>query len=136
MKIFVNGSFDVLHRGHLGLLKYAKALGTYLYVAIDSDDRIRKMKGEDRPFNNQSTRFELMQCLKPVNEVAVFNSDCELVDLIKNYQPDIMVVGSDWKNKKVIGSEHSKSVIFYERFCDDSTTKTIESYIDRRSLRR
>lgn len=134
MKVFVNGSFDVLHTGHLELLNYAKSLGDYLLVALDSDERIREKKGRDRPFNNQENRVTLMKNLKPVDEVAVFSSDEELTLLIKNYSPDKMIVGSDWKGKPIIGSQHSREVIYYERSNEESTTKTIQSYIDRRLL--
>lgn len=134
MKIFVNGSFDILHSGHLDLLNYAKSIGDYLLVAVDSDERIREKKGKDRPFNNQHNRVMLMKNLKPVNEVAIFDTDEELTSLIKNYSPDIMIVGSDWEGKPIIGSQYSKEVIYYERKNNESTTKTIQSYIDRRLL--
>lgn len=134
MKIFVNGSFDILHSGHLDLLNYAKSIGDYLLVALDSDERIREKKGKDRPFNNQHNRVMLMKNLKPVNEVAIFDTDEELTSLIKNYSPDIMIVGSDWEGKPIIGSQYSKEVIYYERKNNESTTKTIQSYIDRRLL--
>lgn len=136
MKIFVNGSFDILHVGHLELLNYAKSLGNYLLVAIDSDRRIKEKKGHDRPFNDVVNRTTLMNNLKAVDEVVVFDSDDELINTIKLYQPDIMIVGSDWKGKEIIGSQHAKQVIYYERVIDESTTKTIESYIDRRQLHR
>jgi len=136
VKIFVNGSFDILHVGHLELLNYAKSLGNYLLVAIDSDRRIKEKKGHDRPFNDVVNRTTLMNNLKAVDEVVVFDSDDELINTIKLYQPDIMIVGSDWKGKEIIGSQHAKQVIYYERVIDESTTKTIESYIDRRQLHR
>lgn len=130
-KIFVNGSFDILHTGHLTMLNAAKSLGDYLLVAIDSDRRINEKKGADRPFNDQLNRFTLMQNLKAVNEVKIFDSDEELIDIIKNYQPDLMMVGSDWKGKPIIGGEHTKSIHFFERVNDESTTKTIQRYINR-----
>ena len=132
MKIFVNGSFDILHVGHLHLLNYAKSIGDYLMVAIDSDKRIREKKGNDRPFNNELNRKSLMNNLKAVDEVLTFDSDEELINIIKTYQPDVMIVGSDWKENTIIGSQHSKEVIYYERQIDESTTRTIESYLNRR----
>lgn len=131
-KVFVNGSFDILHTGHLNLLDYAKSLGDYLMVALDSDERIKEMKGKDRPFNNLLNRISLMSFLKPVDEVNFFNSDDELREIIKRYKPDIMIIGSDYKNKNVIGSEFAKKLEFYERKNGESTTKTIQNYIDRR----
>jgi len=131
-KVFVNGSFDILHLGHLELLNTAKKLGDYLLVAIDSDRRISEMKGKDRPFNNQLNRYTLMANLKAVDEVKIFDSELELIDIIKEYQPDIMMVGGDYRNKRVIGSEYAKKVDFFDRVYDESTTKTIQSYLDRR----
>jgi len=131
-KIFVNGTFDIIHIGHLDLLGYAKSLGDYLLVAIDSDERVKSKKGKDRPFNNIQNRTALMSNLKMVDEVLVFNSDNNLVNIIKDYRPDIMIVGSDWKGKSIIGGEFAKEIIYYERVLDVSTTKTIQDYIARR----
>ena len=134
MKVFVNGTFDILHIGHLDLLNYAKSLGTYLLVAVDSDNRVTEKKGSDRPFNKIDNRVALLSNLKAVDKVLVFNSDIELESIIEQYNPDIMLVGSDWKNKKVIGSEYAKELVFFDRTIDESTTKTIENYINRRHL--
>jgi D-beta-D-heptose 7-phosphate kinase/D-beta-D-heptose 1-phosphate adenosyltransferase len=134
MKVFVNGTFDILHMGHLDLLNYAKSLGTYLLVAVDSDNRVTEKKGSDRPFNKINNRVALLSNLKAVDKVLVFNSDIELESIIEQYNPDIMLVGSDWKNKKVIGSEYAKELVFFDRVIDESTTKTIENYINRRHL--
>lgn len=134
VKIFVNGSFDLLHTGHLDLLFYAKSLGDHLHVAIDSDERIKEHKGIDRPVNPLYIRKAIMQSLKPVNTVSVFGSDIELIDIIKSYSPDIMVKGSDWKDKTIIGAEHCKKIVFYKRVNNESTTKIIESFIARRQL--
>lgn len=136
IKVFVNGSFDILHRGHLELLNYAKSLGTELLVSIDSDRRIGEKKGPERPFNNEINRTCLLQNLKAVDAVCVFDSDTELINIIKAYEPDIMIVGSDWKGKPIIGSQYAKQLIYYERTIDESTTKTIEGYINRRQMYR
>lgn len=133
-KVFVNGAFDVLHSGHLDLLDFAGMLGGHLLVAIDTDARIEYNKGIGRPFNPLSIRKHIVSMLKPVNSVAVFDTDEELVDIIRQYQPDIMVKGSDWRGKKVIGEEYCKEVVFYERTNGQSTTKTIEDFITRRQL--
>lgn len=131
-KVFVNGSFDVLHTGHLDLLNTAKGYGDHLLVALDSDRRISEKKGPDRPFNNETNRVALMANLKAVDEVKIFDSDQELIDIIKEYAPDVMVVGSDWRLKKVVGAEHAKNVKFFERVNNESTTKTIQNFINRR----
>jgi rfaE bifunctional protein nucleotidyltransferase chain/domain len=134
VKVFVNGSFDLLHTGHLNLLFYAKSLGSHLHVAIDSDKRIQQLKGTDRPVNPLHIRKAIMESLKPVDHVSVFESDNQLVDIIKSYSPDIMVKGSDWQGKPIIGEQYCKSVIFYERENNESTTKIIQDFIARRQL--
>ena len=133
-KVFVNGAFDILHSGHLDLLDFAGMLGDRLLVAIDTDRRIEYNKGIGRPFNNLSIRKHIMSTLKPVNSVAVFDTDEELVDIIKRYEPDVMVKGSDWKGKTILGEEYCKEVVFYERTNGQSTTKSIEDFITRRQL--
>tara|TARA_Y100000114_G_C11747862_1_gene322613 strand:- start:97 stop:495 length:399 start_codon:yes stop_codon:yes gene_type:complete len=131
MKIFVNGTFDLLHRGHLELLNYAKSLGDYLCVGIDTDDRVKEKKGVKRPIYNQNERKFFLENLKAVDEVRLFSNDSELEDLVKSVKPDIMVVGSDWKEKSVIGSYYASELKFFDRINDYATTRTIESIIDR-----
>ncbi len=123
--IFVNGTFDVLHPGHLRLLSYAKSLGTRLFVAIDSDLRVKQLKGQHRPINDQDIRKEMLLALKSVDEVEVFDSDEELKMWINQIRPYIMVVGSDYRNKNVIGSELAKNLVFYERIPEYSSTSVI-----------
>ena len=106
-RVFVNGTFDVLHAGHLALLNYAKSLGDYLVVGIDTDERVREKKGPTRPVNSAENRSLMLLNLKSVDEVFQFNSDQELEKLVKSVKPDIMVVGSDWKDKSVIGSYYA-----------------------------
>jgi D-beta-D-heptose 7-phosphate kinase/D-beta-D-heptose 1-phosphate adenosyltransferase len=136
MKIFVNGTFDVLHPGHLDLLNYAKSLGDFLLVAIDSDSRVASKKGLDRPFNPQYNRQKLLQNLKAVDEVVIFDTDQELTQTIRIFRPDIMVVGSDYKDKAVIGSEYARELKFYSRTTSHSSTKVLENFIARRQLYR
>ena len=123
--IFVNGTFDVLHPGHIRLLSYAKSLGTRLFVAIDSDLRVKQLKGSHRPINDQAIRKEMLLALKSVDEVEVFDSDEELKMWINQIRPYIMVVGSDYRNKNVIGSELAKNLVFYERIPEYSSTSVI-----------
>ncbi len=130
-KVFVNGTFDILHKGHLELLNYAKSIGDILYVAIDTDVRVTEKKGDNRPINNQIDRAEFLINLKSVDYVVLFGTDNELEYLVKNIEPDIMVVGSDWKDKTVIGSEYAKELVFFDRIDGYSTTNIINRIIDR-----
>jgi len=129
--VFVNGTFDILHLGHLALLNYAKSLGDRLFVAIDSDERVRQLKGQTRPIHNAYQRKTMLLNLKAVDEVEVFSSDEELEMWIKQIKPVIMVIGSDWRNKNVIGSQYAKQLKFFERIDDYSSTKTISYIINR-----
>ena len=132
MKIFVNGTFDILHPGHIQLLNYAKSLGDTLTVGIDSDRRVAEKKGPSRPVNGVGDRAYMLQNLKAVDHIVIFDSDEELEQCIKTVKPDIMVVGSDWKGKSVIGSMYSAELRFFDRVDEYATTKTIQSIIDRR----
>ena len=129
-----NGAYDILHPGHIALLNYAKSLGDYLMVAIDTDSRISEAKGPDRPVNNLQTRKCILENLKAVDEVRVFTNDEELITIIKEYKPDVRVIGSDWKNGKIVGEEFCKSIEFFDRVNDESTTNTLENYINRRRV--
>ena len=131
-KVFVNGTFDLLHRGHIELLNYAMTQGGHVCVGIDTDDRVRQMKGPTRPIHNQEERKFFLENLKAVDEVRFFSNDKELEGLVKSYQPDIMIVGSDWKDKSVIGSYWAAKLIFFDRIGEYATTKTIEDIINRR----
>jgi rfaE bifunctional protein nucleotidyltransferase chain/domain len=133
--VFVNGTFDILHSGHINLLNAARRYGNYLLVAIDCDERVKQLKGQGRPFNDEKNRKLILENLKAVDGVVIFKSDQHLVDIIKEYQPDIMVKGSDWRGKTIVGELHVKKIVFHERDNNESTTKTIEDFIDRRRLR-
>ena len=127
MKIsFVNGCFDVLHPGHIKLLEYARSFGDYLIVAIDSDRKVAEMKGPERPIFSQSDRSLMLSSIRCVDVVHIFDTKQELEELLESIKPDTMVVGSDWKGKEVVGSRYAKSVRFFDRQGDYSTTQTIQ----------
>jgi len=134
MLVFVNGCFDVLHRGHFELLKFARELGTRLVVAIDSDNRVNQLKGGGRPFFKQEDRKFALESVRWVDEVHVFDSEHGLRQLTQDLQPDIMVVGSDYCNKQVIGSENAKEIRFFERIPNYSTTAILQSAFGGRKL--
>jgi D-beta-D-heptose 7-phosphate kinase/D-beta-D-heptose 1-phosphate adenosyltransferase len=129
VRVIVNGTFDIIHPGHLALLNYAKSLGDSLVVAIDTDDRVKELKGTSRPINNQYERKLLLENLKAVDEVYFFSSKEELIKLIG--ECDIMVKGSDYQGKSIIGESHCKQVIYFERINEYSSTKKIEHIINR-----
>lgn len=122
-KVWVNGTFDVLHIGHIKLLKYASQFGS-VRVGIDTDDRIRQKKGETRPINNLQDRMDFMRSIIYVSDVVSFGTDEELNNSIKEYEPDYFIIGSDYKDKKIIGGEFAKEIIFFDRL-SYSTTDTI-----------
>lgn len=128
--VVVNGTFDILHLGHLALLNYARAQGDYLIVAIDSDRRVRELKGPTRPVNTQDERMMMLRNLKPVDEVQIFDTDQDLIDIIK--KADVMVKGSDYRDRSIIGRTHCKELIFFERIDGYSTTNAIENIANRR----
>ena len=102
-KIWTNGCFDILHRGHIELFKYAKPLGNELTVDVDSDRKIMRDKCIYRPINNLEDRMEILNSIRYIDRVVHFDSRDELEYIIKHYNTDIIVVGSDWKGKEVIG---------------------------------
>jgi len=124
--IWTNGCYDILHIGHIRLFEFAKSLGDKLIVGIDSDNRIKKSKGNNRPINNQEFRKEILQAVRFIDEVYIFYTDDELCNLIKQNSIDTIVVGTDYKDKDVVGSQFSKETIFFPRTIDISTSKIYE----------
>jgi D-beta-D-heptose 7-phosphate kinase/D-beta-D-heptose 1-phosphate adenosyltransferase len=130
--VMVNGTFDVLHPGHVALLNTARSYGDYLIVAIDTDRRVRELKGEGRPINNQNDRKIMLTNLKAVDFVVIFDSTEELIDYMKLYKPQVYVKGSDWKHDtESTAHQYCNKVIYYDRIEPYSTTKTIQDIIDR-----
>jgi D-beta-D-heptose 7-phosphate kinase/D-beta-D-heptose 1-phosphate adenosyltransferase len=123
-KIFTNGCFDILHVGHVELLNHAKSLGDYLIVGLNSDTSVKKLKGDSRPINKEQDRKRILESLKSVDEVIIFEEETPL-NLIKEIKPDIIVKGGDYKKEDVVGNDLSEVIIF--NFVEGySTTKTIE----------
>lgn len=124
MKVWVNGTFDVLHLGHIRLLEFAKSFGEVM-VGLDTDERIKEKKGDNRPYNNLPDRVEMISSIKYVDSVTSFGSDKELEIRIKEYRPDIMVIGSEYKTKKIIGAEYIPKIYFFDRVEGKSTTNIL-----------
>ncbi|WP_269625316.1 PfkB family carbohydrate kinase [Prochlorococcus marinus] len=109
LKIFTNGCFDVLHLGHIKLLKYSKSLGTKLIIGLNSDESVRRLKGESRPYNTVSIRKEILENIKHVDEVIIFDEDTPY-ELIKKIQPNIIVKGGDYEQHSVVGKDIVESM--------------------------
>jgi len=132
MKVgFTNGCFDVLHVGHIKMLDYIKNQCDFLVVGIDSDSRVSKNKGPERPFNSQGDRKLMLKSLKSVDEVFIFNTEEALENLVKLINPDLMVVGSDYEERRVVGSQHAKELKFFRRIDGYSTTKILQNIAGR-----
>ena len=123
-KIWINGTFDVLHIGHIRLMLHGASLGT-LRVGIDTDERVRSKKGVGRPFNTLDTRMEFVSAINGVDSVVSFDSDDELIERIKEWDPDIMVIGDDYKYHEIIGVEYVPKIEFFEKVEGLSTTKIL-----------
>lgn len=128
-RVFVNGTFDILHPGHIKLLKRAKDLGVVL-VAIDSDERVQMFKGPNRPVNSYNVRKEILEAIKYVDYVVPFDSEIELRKIINSWRPHCMVKGSDYREKYIVGEDLVPEIVFVER-TNDSTTKIIERISNR-----
>ena len=125
MKVWTNGCFDILHRGHIELFKYAKSLGDELMVGIDTDYKVELDKGDGRPINLLQDRVFMLESIKYVDKVISFDSTEDLRKTIRWYKPDIMVIGSDWRGKDVIGQEFADKLVFFDRIDGYSTTDII-----------
>ena len=102
--VFTNGCFDVLHPGHTRLLHHARSLGDVLVVGLNSDDSVRRLKGEGRPILRLEERAELLAALRDVDVVAAFEEDTPL-ELILEVRPGVLVKGGDWKPDTVVGRD-------------------------------
>jgi rfaE bifunctional protein nucleotidyltransferase chain/domain len=125
MKIWVNGCFDILHSGHIELLEYAKSLGHHLTVGLDEDERVRESKGKHRPILPLEERKKIISSLSCVDEVCSFGDNHELEYEVYRRNIDIMVVGSDYWDRNVIGSNFANRVEYFEKIEGKSTTNIV-----------
>ena len=120
--VWTNGCFDILHPGHIELFKVAKSLGDRLIVGVDTDLKVKADKGA-----NLEYRKAMLESIKYIDVVLPFGSRQELEQSIQLYNPDILLVGGDWRNGDVVGREFAKEVRFFNRVGGYSSTDVIDS---------
>jgi len=134
--VFTNGVFDLIHSGHVDYLSKAKILGDVLIVGLNSDDSVKRIKGDKRPILKQEERAFILSNLKPVDYVVLFDEDTP-EKLISEIIPDILVKGADWAVEKIVGKEivekHGGKVMNIEFVNDQSTSKIIDLIVQRYS---
>jgi D-beta-D-heptose 7-phosphate kinase/D-beta-D-heptose 1-phosphate adenosyltransferase len=131
--VLANGCFDLLHPGHIDLLRKARDHKDALIVAINSDDSVRRLKGENRPIYGQNERAEILAALEPVDLVCVFDEDTPLNAILKIH-PDVLVKGADWKGRGIVGQREVEgwggAVAALELVDGQSTTGIVERILD------
>ena len=105
--VFTNGCFDIIHRGHIELLKYAKSCGDKLIVGLNSDESVKNLKGPTRPIQSQEDRKSILEAIRWVDEVVIFEEETP-INLIKSISPNIIVKGGDYKVTDVVGHKISE----------------------------
>ena len=130
-KVWINGTFDVLHAGHIMMFRIAKFLSytngdsVYLTVGIDSDKRIKELKGENRPINKLLFRGIILNAIKYIDKVVDFDSEEELIEQIKKSGSKILVIGEEYKNKRIVGEELFEEIIYVPKYYDLSSTQIL-----------
>ena len=134
--VFTNGVFDLIHAGHVDYLSKARKLGDVLIVGLNSDESVRRIKGEKRPILKQEERAFILSNLKPVDYVVFFEEDTPAI-LISEIIPDILVKGADWSVEKIVGKDmvekNGGKVMNIEFVNDQSTSRIIDMIIKRYS---
>ena len=124
--VWTNGTFDILHPGHIELFKVARALGDKVIVATDTDEKIKADKGDHKPVNDLCYRVAMLEAIKYIDVVHTFGSRQQLEDLIQLYEPDILLLGDDWRDGEVVGWEHAGETRFLPRVGGYASSNTIE----------
>ncbi len=125
--VFTNGCFDILHKGHVTYLNEARKLGDLLLVGLNSDASVKRLKGPERPINNELDRQFVLSQLKAVDFVEIFDQDTPL-ELILKVKPSILVKGGDWKIEQIVGAKEvlaSGGEVFSLNFVDGYSTTSI-----------
>ena len=124
--VWTNGTFDILHPGHIELFKVARALGDKVIVATDTDEKIKADKGDHKPVNDLCYRVAMLEAIKYIDVVHTFGNRQQLEDLIQLYEPDILLLGDDWRDGDVVGWEHAGETRFLARVGGYASSKTIK----------
>ena len=122
--VFTNGCFDILHPGHLKILKQAKKFGDILIVGLNSDLSVRKIKGKKRPILNEKARAQILEAIDIVDFIVLFKEATPYL-LIKKIKPDILVKGGDWKKQDIVGNDIAGKVCRVKIYPGYSTTAII-----------
>lgn len=125
--VFTNGCFDIIHKGHVTYLAEAKKLGDLLVIGLNSDASVKRLKGPERPINNELDRQYVMSQLKPVDFVEIFTEDTPL-NLILKVKPKILVKGGDWKIEEIVGGKEvveSGGEVYSLNFVDGYSTTAL-----------
>ncbi len=125
MQVWVNGTFDVMHIGHIKLLEHASKFGV-VRVGLDTDERIQTKKGIDRPVNTLEDRIEFIKSIRYVDSVVSFSTNDELENRIKEWGSDIIVIGNDYKYHEIIGADLVKKIIYFNKIEGKSTTNILK----------
>lgn len=133
--VFTNGCFDILHSGHIGYLNHAKSLGDILFIGLNSDSSVNALKGPERPINDQQERKFILENLKAVDFVEIFDEETP-INLIKEVNPNFLVKGGDWAIEQIVGHEFVqenggtvKSLPFKEGFSTTSIVEKIKNLV-------
>ncbi len=128
--VFTNGCFDILHAGHIHLLEEARDQGDYLVVGLNTDDSVRRLKGNLRPVVPEADRARVLNALEVVDDTIFFDRETPR-HLIEELTPDVLVKGADYEVSEIVGADHVQSmggkVHRVERLENRSTTGIIES---------
>jgi D-beta-D-heptose 7-phosphate kinase/D-beta-D-heptose 1-phosphate adenosyltransferase len=128
--VFTNGCFDIIHSGHIRVFKKCRSLGDIVIVGLNSDSSVRRLKGPKRPINNQKDRAEVVDSIRYVDYVVIFN-ELTPYKIIKMIKPDFLVKGGDYKKDEVVGREFAGKVVIVKMLKGRSTTKIIEKILDK-----
>lgn len=123
--VFTNGCFDILHSGHIKNLQFAKSKGDILVVGLNSDASIKRLKGQERPINDVNERSTILSLFDFIDYIIIFSEDTPY-NVLKLLKPNILIKGSDYKNKNIIGSEFTKKIVLFDYIEGKSSTNIIE----------